>query len=141
MNNNETALQAPETELQPVSTDQVRQTLDTVRELQKSIMVKDQDYGKLPGTSAHSLLKSGAEKLCFAFRLVPELEEIDRQEDWGNGFFFYRYRCRVKTRDGRLLAEAVRSCNTMEDKYRWRWVFGSEVPGGMDKESLQKEEE
>jgi len=143
MSNNETTLQAPETrapeaELQPISTDQVRQTLDAIKELQKSIMIKDQDYGKLPGTSTHSLFKSGAEKLSFAFRLTPELEQVDKREDWENGFFFYRYRCRVRSQNGRLLAEAVRSCNTMEDKYRWRWVFGSEVPEGMDKESLKK---
>jgi hypothetical protein len=35
--------------------------------LARRIMVKDQDFGEIPGTQAEILLKPGAEKLCNFF--------------------------------------------------------------------------
>ncbi len=94
-----------------------------------------------------SLLKPGAERLNLAFGAAPEYEivekEIDhdrevrwtkRKKEWNNRFKgdktfswkmeegisigLYRYviRCRIK-RAGRLLAECIGTCSTLESKY------------------------
>jgi hypothetical protein len=45
-------------------------------------MVKDQDFGEIPGTSKPTLLKPGAEKLCNFFGLEPEFTPIVEDLDW-----------------------------------------------------------
>ena len=42
-------------------------------EFTRRIMVRDQDFGEIPGTNKPTLLKPGAEKLCNFFGLEPEL--------------------------------------------------------------------
>src|SRR5262245_11479189 len=65
------------------------------------IMVKDQDYGEIPGTHRPTLLKPGAEKLCNFFGLEPEFTPIVEETDWtganhgGETFYYVRYRCRL----------------------------------------------
>ncbi len=94
-----------------------------------------------------SLLKPGAERLNLAFGAAPEYEIIEKEIDhdrevrwtkkkkeWnnkfkgdrtftmkleeGSSFGLYRYviRCRIK-RAGRLLAECIGTCSTLESKY------------------------
>jgi len=43
---------------------EMKQKLDLVQKFFKDIMVKDVDYGVIPGTQKPSLYKPGAEKLC-----------------------------------------------------------------------------
>ena len=51
-------------------------------EFTRRIMVKDQDFGEIPGTSKPTLLKPGAEKLCNFFGLEPEFTPIVEDIDW-----------------------------------------------------------
>ena len=41
-------------------------------EFTRRIMVKELDFGEIPGTNKPTLLKPGAEKLCNFFGLEPE---------------------------------------------------------------------
>lgn len=87
----------------------------------KDILVKDIDYGVIPGSQKPSLYKPGAEKLCTAFALCPDFEPISQVEDFVNGVFHYRTRCvlyHIPT--GLKVATGIGSCNSKEDKYRWR---------------------
>jgi len=45
-------------------------------EFTRRIMIKDQDFGEIPGTSKPTLLKPGAEKLCSFFGLEPEFTPV-----------------------------------------------------------------
>jgi hypothetical protein len=45
-------------------------------EFTRCLMVKDQDFGEIPGTHKPTLLKPGAEKLCNFFGLEPEFTPI-----------------------------------------------------------------
>lgn len=96
-------------------------------EFTQNIMVKDVDYGRIPGSVKPCLYKAGAEKLSTFFGLVPAFEITEQVEDWtgahhnGEPFFYYRYKCRL-SRNGRLIGEGEGSCNTWESKYRYRWV-------------------
>jgi len=94
------------------------------------------DYGVIPGTTKPTLLKPGAEKLCTMFGLTPIPEIIHSTTDWtgkehGEPFFYYHVRYNIY-RGGSLIAAGDGSCNSMEKKYRYRWVGLDEVPEGMN---------
>jgi len=112
-------------------------------EFTRRIMVKDQDFGEIPGASKPTLLKPGAEKLCNFFGLEPEFTPIVEEIDWtgaqhgGEVFCYARYRCRL-LRDGRVVGVGEGSCNSWEAKYRYRWVAEEQVPERLDRATLLK---
>ena len=112
-------------------------------EFTRRIMVKDQDFGEIPGTSKPTLLKPGAEKLCNFFGLEPEFTPIVEDLDWmgaqhgGEVFCYARYRCRL-LREGRVVGVGEGSCNSWEAKYRYRWVVEEQVPEHLDPARLLK---
>jgi hypothetical protein len=94
-------------------------------EYTKTVMVRDQDYGTIPGVAKPCLYKAGAEKLSSLFGLAPAFELIEKREDWtgresnGEPLFYYFYKCKLY-RGGELVGEADGSCNSWEKKYRYR---------------------
>ncbi len=114
-------------------------------EFTRRIMVKDQDFGEIPGTHKPTLLKPGAEKLCNFFGLEPEFTPIVEDVDWtgsehaGELFCYARYRCRL-LREGRVVGAGEGSCNSWEAKYRYRWVPEEQVPEYLDRTHLLKRE-
>ena len=112
-------------------------------EFTRRIMVKDQDFGEIPGTHKPTLLKPGAEKLCNFFGLEPEFTPIVEDIDWtgaqhgGEVFCYARYRCRL-LREGRVVGVGEGSCNSWEAKYRYRWVAEEQVPEHLDRTRLLK---
>ena len=112
-------------------------------EFTRRIMVKDQDFGEIPGTNKPTLLKPGAEKLCNFFGLEPEFTPIIEEIDWigalhfGEAFCYVRYRCRL-LREGRVVGVGEGSCNSWEAKFRYRWVPEERVPEQVDRSRLVK---
>ena len=98
---------------------------NAVTEFVSRVLRKDVDYGVIPGTEKRTLLKPGAEKLTTFFGLSTRFQLVERIEDWsgesfgGEPFFYYLYRCQLH-RGPVLMAEADGSCNSREQKYRWR---------------------
>jgi hypothetical protein len=98
---------------------------NTITEFVSRVLRRDVDYGAIPGTDKLTLLKPGAEKLTTFFGLSTRFQLIERIEDWtgndyqGEPFFYYLYRCQL-FRGDLLIAEADGSCNSREQKYRWR---------------------
>ncbi len=91
----------------------------------KNNMIKDVDYGVIPGTNNKPvLLKPGAEKLIRIFSLSADislgysLEDFTGKE-YGEPLFYYRYRCTL-TWQNQLIATCEGSCNSWEKKYRYR---------------------
>ncbi|MBO8136774.1 MAG: hypothetical protein H0Z40_01345 [Desulfotomaculum sp.] len=119
----------------------MKSKLGLVQKFFKEVMVKDQDYGVIPGTDKPTLLKPGAEKLCELYGYAPVVKQVDELSDKETGF----YRARVTValihrRTGITIAEGVGEANTNEGRYRWRWVPEWKLPPGIDKESLYCEE-
>lgn len=89
------------------------------------LMVKDSDYGRIPGTDKDTLLKPGAEKLTSFFGLSPIMVNVSSVEDWtgenhkGEPFFYFRVKCQLY-RGELLIGEGEGSCNSWEKKYRYR---------------------
>lgn len=117
---------APQELYQPVMTIEtalVRR--QTIVDFVAKIMVKDQDFGVIPGTNSKPvLLKPGAEKLCNFFGLEPRFDPIEEVMDLtgqqhGEPFYYIRYRCTL-TRNGVVMGVGEGSCNSWESKYRYR---------------------
>lgn len=100
-------------------------------------LVSGHDYRIIAGTKKPSLWKPGAEKLCKLLELSDSYIVEDKVEDWEKGLFYYRVKCTLKSiYSGDLISQGLGSCNSKESRYRYRWVFSSEVPLHLDKKSL-----
>jgi predicted RNA-binding Zn-ribbon protein involved in translation (DUF1610 family) len=88
----------------------------------RDVMQDGTDYGTIPGTGKPSLFQPGAQLLDQIFGLTPTFEVMATSIiDWQRliPFFHYVVRCQLKRGD-HVVAEGVGSCNSWEDKYRWR---------------------
>jgi hypothetical protein len=133
-----------------VTTKQPEQTLmigSSVYELQNwakkldeffaSLMQKGTDYDVIPGTPKPTLLKSGAEMLRLGFGFNPEFKISKGLTDIQKGFIEYDVVCSLY-KNGALVAEGVGNANSLESKWRYRWIFVNELPPGFDKEKAYK---
>lgn len=122
---------------------QAIQRRNAIVEYVQQIMKDGTDYGKIPGVDKPTLLQPGAEKLITFFGLTPQMELVDKIEDWdgrdhkGEPFFYYRYRCIIRRGDHTLAVEEA-SANSREVKYRYRWAPADQLPPGVNVETLAR---
>ena len=123
---------------------QFRQDIQAINRFQAIVhqnLVVDQDYGVIPGTTKPTLLKPGAEKIAKLLGLADTYEILDRQEDWNKPFFRYLIKCKlIHVASRSLISEGLGECNSMESKYRWRWLSERDLPQGIDKNKLVTQE-
>lgn len=104
-----------------ITPEEAKRRLTELQQFVKSVMVDGDDYGIIPGTAKPTLFKPGAEKLCEIYGLAPVVDVTHRIEDWDRGFFHYEVRTQlVSKRTGAVVAVGVGSCNSKEERYRWR---------------------
>jgi hypothetical protein len=126
-----------------ISKERVEQGLKKIREFQqivRKMTTKGQDYGTIPGTKRPTLLKPGAEKITKLLSLADDYDILSKNENWDreNPFFSYTVKCNLrKIGSGELVSSGVGECNSLEAKYRWRWVFPREIPKNLNKEELK----
>jgi hypothetical protein len=94
--------------------------LAVVQEAMRLAMKDGEHYGKIPGCGDKpALLKSGAEKLAFLFRMAPSFVIDERNLDRSHRE--YRITCTMRQiGSGIVLGEGVGSASTMEGKWRFR---------------------
>ena len=109
-----------------LTVDQLVAQADLVHSAMDRAMKPNQHYGVIPGTGKPSLLKPGAEKLGFLFRLAPRYEiSMSNME---RGHREYRVICSLHHMPTENYSGAgVGSCSTMETKFRYRWQGGQRV--------------
>lgn len=118
-------------ETSPLTAVQIQQQVNLIQEVMKGVMKENEHYGKIPGCGDKpSLLKPGAEKLMFTFRLVadPDVEVHDIYHPTVLGHREYRVKVRISSLSGTYMGGGVGSCSTMESKYRYRG--GEKIPTG-----------
>lgn len=88
----------------------------------RGVLRRKADFDSIPGCGTKPvLLKPGAEKIADALNLCDEYEELIVVEDFDKPLFHYRIRCSLVERNTRVVVTTgIGSCNSMEDKYRWR---------------------
>src|SRR3990167_4387692 len=106
-------------EEKPLTITELKDQVNLIQQVMREVMKDGEHFGVIPGCGDKpALLKPGAEKLIFTFRLVPDpIEEII---ELPNGHREYRYKIKMYTRHGVYLGAGVGSCTTMESKYRYR---------------------
>jgi len=106
-------------EEKPLTITELKDQVNLIQQVMKEVMKEGEHFGVIPGCGDKpALLKSGAEKLIFTFRLVPDpIEEI---LELPNDHREYRYKIKMYTKHGVYLGAGVGSCSTMEGKYRFR---------------------
>src|SRR5574343_997896 len=146
INQNQVQRQAVHHLMPIIDVQQMVDRRNLIIEFTEKIMVRDTDYGTIPGTNKPTLLKPGAEKLVSAFGLTPKIIAKEQDLDWtgerhgGEPFFYFAYTFDM-IRDGRVLGTGEGSCNSWESKYRYRWVPESEVPAHLDRMKLQRRDD
>lgn len=93
-----------------------------IQDVMKQVMKDGEHFGKIPGCGDKpALLKPGAEKLAFMFRLAPRFFGDDQPRDLGNGHREYIIKCELyHINTGQFIGSGVGSCSTLESKYRYR---------------------
>jgi hypothetical protein len=125
------------------SLEEAKERLRALQDFVAAIMVDGVDYGEIPGTSGggkddkprKSLLQPGAQKLEEVYGLTHTFE-IEKVEDFAKPFFHYSVRC-VLRRGERYVGDGHGSCNSMEARYAYRWVWPNDVPVEVDKSTLR----
>ncbi len=123
-----------------VDIQQVAGTMQNIAKFQAVIqktLKQNHDFGVIPGTPKPTLLKPGAEKILMLMGLTSEYAILEKIEDYEKGIFAYTVKCTL-LKNGLKITEGLGSCNSKEDKYRWRWVYESDIPAGVDKDTLKK---
>jgi len=121
----------------------IEKALQKIKQCQAIVqkqLIAGVDYGTIPGTAGKStLFKPGAEKLLRIYGLIDTYEFIERIEDWDKGIFYCLVKCILKDfKTGKTVTEGIGSCNSKENKYRWRWITEKEIPPDVDKNALPK---
>ena len=104
--------------VEKASVQTVLEQVNIIQELYAKAMKEGVDYGVIPGCGKPSLLKAGAEKITFMFRLRPNF--IVDKEWLPNGHLVVNCKCELLNQNGEKLGEGVGMCSTLEKKYRWR---------------------
>ena len=101
---------------------EMRQRVEQLDAFYRGVMQRGTDYDLIPGTPKPTLLQPGAQLLDAIFGLAPIFEELPGSvEDFEQGFFAYKIRCKLVVKaTGQTAAEAIGSCNSKENRYRWR---------------------
>ncbi len=109
----------------------VENTLEAYSKISAVVKAKlhdGHDYGIIPGTKKPTLYKPGAEKVIKIFGLADTYEIIDQQADWGKPFFHYLIKCTLRSmKSDKVVSEGMGNCNSMEDRFRWRWLWPNEL--------------
>jgi len=106
--------------IQSYSVNEVKAQVAQVQSLMKELMDEGIHYGKsFPGDTKKNLLKPGADKLMFMFRLRPDFDQ--EIKELPNGHREIITHCKVfHIESGNKIAEGVGSASTMESKFRYR---------------------
>ena len=111
--------------------------LELVKTFFKTQMIKDIDYGIIPGTDKPALYKPGAEKLCALYGFSQRVLSKVETRDLATGYYLSEVTVQLThAASGIIVADGVGECSSYESKYRYRWVFESDIPKNIDKSGL-----
>jgi hypothetical protein len=101
-----------------LTVDQVLAQVEKIQTLMTKAMKVNEHFGVIPGTNKPTLLKPGAEKLCFMFRLSPDYTV---QESWQGPHVSIISTCTLThISSGAHMGSGMGSCSTRESKYAYR---------------------
>ena len=96
----------------------VREHVNLIQEVMRSVMKQDTHFGVIPGCKQPSLYKAGSEVLLTTFRIAVSIEVEDLSTADA-----IRYRVRTigtHQQSGIVVGEGIGECSSDEEKYKWR---------------------
>jgi len=62
------------------------------------------------------------------FGLADTYSVMEQTLDWDKPFFFFQIKCVLRSmKSDKVVSEGMGNCNSMEDRFRWRWLFPNEL--------------
>lgn len=120
----ETSIARIDTELRltPEAIHRIKSDIMLLSEMTKEVLVKDIDYGRIPGTPADSLWDPGASKIIAAFNSYVGPRRLLHFKDDGKAIAAI-IEVTIIHRNSRLeVGSGVGAASTYETKYKYRWV-------------------
>src|SRR5258708_606610 len=85
---------------------EAQRRLQQLKAFVQSVMVRDEDFGTIPGTDKPTLYQPGAQKLAELYGFSHRFHVTEQVKDWERGFFYFEYRCELTSRrDGSFVGE------------------------------------
>lgn len=117
-----------------LSVDDLISQVQKIQQIMAKVMKDGEHYGKIPGTDKPTLLKAGAEKLLFVFRLDPQYQSDDAHD--GKHLTIKSICTLWHIPTGLRMGSGQGSCSTKETKYAYR-IAKRKCPK-CDKDTIQK---
>ncbi|HLP30108.1 MAG TPA: hypothetical protein VK150_02025, partial [Geothrix sp.] len=110
----------------PVPVQAVIARHEAIQEIVRGVFQDGTHYGEIPGTSKDkdgkpkkTLLKPGFDTLCEAFQFAPDFIKQPESVETDK-FINLVYKCVLTSSTGRVVTTGIGSCNSKEEKYRWK---------------------
>lgn len=108
----------PSTFSSPLTVDGLIGQQTLIKDAMKRAMVRDIDYGRIPGSEKDSLWQPGAQKICMLFRLAPIFQS---KEIFDGNHFTVKSTCTIEHAPSKMvLGSGEGLCTTKEKKYAKR---------------------
>lgn len=106
----------------PVTTHELLNRVERIREVQMKVMRDGVDYGTIQGCGDKpTLLKPGAETLLLAFQMAAVPDQLTIQDLGHEDEVRYRVVTPIiHIPTGRVCGHGVGECSSLEEKYKWR---------------------
>jgi hypothetical protein len=86
-----------------------------------SVLEKDIDYGRIPGTPQDGLWDPGASKIINAFNAYPDYRVLHHVEE--DSLISYTIQSMLTSRESQMVVgSGIGAASTKETKYKYRWV-------------------
>ena len=114
------AIQLVDNQPKELTVQDVQNQVAKIQLLMKEVLKDGQHYGVIPGTEKPCLLKPGAEKINFLFRIGTGDPRISKIEYENGHREISIVTPMVHLPTGQVIAYGMGSCSTLESKYRYR---------------------
>jgi|GEM_PF-1823108 len=114
--------------LTEVGIETIQHNMTMAEKLVMTVLDKDVDYGRLPGTPQDGLWDPGASKIINAWNSYPDYTVLHHIEE--EGLISYTILCHIINRESHeIVGSGIGACSTRETKYKYRWVTDPENYG------------
>lgn len=107
--------------LTDVGIETIQHNMMMAERLVMTVLERDIDYGRLPGTPQDGLWDPGASKIINAWNSYPDYTVLHHVEE--DGLISYTIVSHIISRETHeVVGSGIGACSTRETKYKYRWV-------------------
>lgn len=111
----------------PQAIQETKQQMALLQGMVRDILVREVDYGRIPGTPQDSLWDPGASKIISAFNCYSGERRLISLRDNAERISVLMEVPLVSRTSGQVVATGVGAASTLETRYRYRWLTEDET--------------